>query len=155
MIDGCGSAQPPFIAIRFCVCWDLYDHDEIGLPNVPAIHFAELDYFSKALFFAHGRHRHSVTEEHLRKTRHTYFAMISYIDEKIGKLLNQLEETGLITRWSFSPLIMARCLVNAACGSNNVSGNGPQGFRLFYRHRGVGAASRSRPIHHWWIWRQH
>ncbi|MEL0132499.1 MAG: choline-sulfatase [Rhodobiaceae bacterium] len=75
--------------------WDLYDHDDIGLPDVPAIPFAELDYFSKALFFAHGRHRHTVTEEHLRKTRHAYFAMISYIDEKIGKLLDQLEETGL------------------------------------------------------------
>ena len=75
--------------------WDLYDHDKIGLPDVPAIPFAELDYFSKALFFAHGRHRHSVTEDHLRKTRHAYFAMISYIDDKIGKLLDQLEETGL------------------------------------------------------------
>lgn len=75
--------------------WDLYDHDEIGLPHVPAIPFAELDYFSKALFFAHGRHRHSVTEDHLRKTRHAYFAMISYLDEKIGRLLDQLEETGM------------------------------------------------------------
>ena len=75
--------------------WDLYDHDDIGLPDVPAIPFAELDYFSKALFFAHGRHRHSVTEDHLRRTRHAYFAMISYLDEKIGRLLDQLEETGL------------------------------------------------------------
>jgi len=75
--------------------WDLYEHEEIGLPDVPAIPFAELDYFSKSLFFAHGRHRHTVTEEHLRKTRHAYFAMISYLDEKIGRLLDQLEDTGL------------------------------------------------------------
>ena len=75
--------------------WDLYKHEEIGLPDVPAIPFAELDYFSKSLFFAHGRHRHTVTEEHLCKTRHAYFAMISYLDEKIGRLLDQLEETGM------------------------------------------------------------
>ena len=75
--------------------WDLYDEDEIALPDVPAIPFAELDYFSKALFFAHGRHRHTVTKDHLRKTRRAYFAMISYLDEKIGRLLEQLEETGL------------------------------------------------------------
>ena len=75
--------------------WDLYDHREIGVPDVPAIPFAELDYFSKALFFAHGRHRHSLTEDHLQKTRHAYFAMISYVDKKIGRLLDQLEETSL------------------------------------------------------------
>ncbi|MEL0205390.1 MAG: sulfatase-like hydrolase/transferase, partial [Alphaproteobacteria bacterium] len=87
------SPHTPFnVAQRF---WDLYDHEQIGLPEVPAIPFAELDYFSKALFFAHGRHRHSVTEEHLRKARHAYFAMISYLDEKIGNILDQLDETGL------------------------------------------------------------
>lgn len=75
--------------------WDLYDHDEIGLPEIAEIPFSELDYFSKALFFAHGRHRHRITKEHLQKTRHAYFAMISYLDEKIGRLLDQLHETGL------------------------------------------------------------
>lgn len=75
--------------------WDLYDHDEIGMPDVPEIPFAELDYFSKALFFAHGRHRHTITKAHIQKTRHAYFAMISYLDEKVGRLLDQLKETRL------------------------------------------------------------
>ena len=87
------SPHTPFnVSHRY---WDLYDHNNIGLPKVPAVPFRKLDYLSKALFFTHGRHRHSVTEEHLQKTRHAYFAMISYIDEKIGNILNQLEETGL------------------------------------------------------------
>ena len=87
------SPHTPFnVAQRF---WDLYDHQQIDLPDVPAIPFAELDYFSKALFFAHGRHRHSVTEEHLLRARHAYFAMISYLDEKIGNILGQLDDTGL------------------------------------------------------------
>ncbi len=75
--------------------WDLYDHDTIGQPTVGAIPFAELDYFSKALFFAHGRHRHTVTDAHIANTRHAYFAMISYLDEKVGRLLDQLDEVGL------------------------------------------------------------
>jgi choline-sulfatase len=75
--------------------WDLYDHDAIDPPTVGAIPFSDLDYFSKALFFAHGRHRHTVTDAHIAKTRHAYYAMISYLDEKIGRLLDQLEEIGL------------------------------------------------------------
>jgi len=74
--------------------WDLYDHDTIGQPTVGAIPFADLDYFSKALFFAHGRHRHTVTNADIANTRHAYFAMISYLDEKVGRLLDQLDEIG-------------------------------------------------------------
>ena len=73
--------------------WDLYNEDDINVPDVGPIPFDDLDYFSKSLFFAHGRHRHTITEEHIRKTRHAYYGMISYIDEKIGKIVNLLEET--------------------------------------------------------------
>ena len=87
------SPHTPFnVSQRY---WDLYDPNDIGLPEVPQIPFAQLDYFSKALFFAHGRHRHTVTDAHIALTRHAYFAMISYLDEKLGRLLDQLEETGL------------------------------------------------------------
>ena len=52
----------------FTVCqeyWDRYEADEIDEPSVSELPFEELDYHSKALFFAHGRHRHRVTKEHL------------------------------------------------------------------------------------------
>ncbi|MGI9521418.1 MAG: choline-sulfatase, partial [Hyphomicrobiaceae bacterium] len=86
------SPHTPFNVSR--KYWDLYDEVAINAPTVGSIPFDELDYFSKALFFAHGRHRHTVTDEHVRKTRHAYYAMISYIDEKIGRLLDQLDEVG-------------------------------------------------------------
>ena len=73
--------------------WDLYDEKDINPPDVSPIPFDDLDYFSKSLFFAHGRHRHTVTEEHIRKTRHAYYGMISYIDDKIGKIINLLDQT--------------------------------------------------------------
>ena len=87
------SPHTPFnVSQRY---WDLYDHKDIDLPAVSEIPFAQLDYFSKALFFAHGRHRHTITEDHLLNARHAYYAMISYLDEKLGAILDQLEETGL------------------------------------------------------------
>ena len=87
------SPHTPFnVSQRY---WDLYDHKDIDLPAVSEIPFAALDYFSKALFFAHGRHRHSITKDHLLNARHAYYAMISYLDEKLGQMLDQLDETGL------------------------------------------------------------
>ena len=85
------SPHTPFnVAQKY---WNLYDEQSINLPEVGPIPFDELDYFSKSLFFAHGRHRHKITEEHIRKTRQAYYGMISYVDEKIGKIIKLLEDT--------------------------------------------------------------
>lgn len=75
--------------------WDRYQDSEIDPPRVDALPFEELDYHSKALFFAHGRHRHEVTDDHLMAARHAYYGMISYIDDKVGQILDTLEMTGL------------------------------------------------------------
>ena len=85
------SPHTPFnVAQKY---WDLYDENNINMPDVGPIPFDDLDYFSKSLFFAHGRHRHTITEEHIRKTRHAYYGMISYVDEKIGRIIKLLEDT--------------------------------------------------------------
>ena len=73
--------------------WDLYENKNILLPEVGPIPFDELDYFSKSLFFAHGRHRHTITDEHILNTRRAYYGMISYIDEKVGRIVQLLEDT--------------------------------------------------------------
>ena len=74
--------------------WDRYESNEIDEPAVNELPFEELDYHSKALFFAHGRHRHRVTKEHLMAARQAYYGMISYIDDKVGHILDTLEKTG-------------------------------------------------------------
>ncbi|KAA3622537.1 MAG: choline-sulfatase [Proteobacteria bacterium] len=75
--------------------WDRYSVDEIDAPSVEPIAFEELDYHSRGLYFAHGRHLHDVTEAHVRNARHAYYGMLSYVDDKIGHLLDVLDETGL------------------------------------------------------------
>ena len=86
------SSHTPFVADR--QYWDRYAPAEIDLPTVGTLPFDQLDYASRALFFAHGRHRHRVTEDDLRRARHGYYAMISFIDDKVGEILAALEASG-------------------------------------------------------------
>jgi choline-sulfatase len=75
--------------------WDRYRHDDIDLPRVPEIAFEDLDALSQGLYYAHGRDQHTVTDDDIRNARHGYYGMISAIDDKIGRLLAQLDETGM------------------------------------------------------------
>ena len=75
--------------------WDRYSNDEIDLPPVGEIPFEDLDYHSRGLYFAHGRHLHQINEQHVRNARHAYYGMLSYLDDKIGRLMKVLDQTGL------------------------------------------------------------
>ncbi len=75
--------------------WNRYSPAEIDLPVVGPVPFERLDYHSRGLYFAHGRHLHEVTDEHTRNARHAYYGMLSYLDDKVGRLLDVLDQTGL------------------------------------------------------------
>ena len=74
--------------------WNRYSPQEIDMPAVGPLPFEQLDYHSRGLYFAHGRHLHEVTDEHTRNARHAYYGMLSYLDDKIGRLLDVLDRTG-------------------------------------------------------------
>ncbi len=85
--------HPPFVAPqRF---WDLYREDDIDAPRVPPIAYEDLDVHSQWLYVAHAQDLYSVSDAQVRRARHAYYGMVSYVDEKIGRILNVLEETGL------------------------------------------------------------
>ena len=75
--------------------WDLYNHDDIDMPCVPTMAVEEMDIMSRWLFYAHGGDLHNITDEHIRNARHAYYGMCTYIDDKIGKLLDTLESLNL------------------------------------------------------------
>lgn len=75
--------------------WDRYDHDEIEAPAVPPLALSEMDHLSRNLHYCQARHQFTVTEEHRRMARHGYYGMISYIDDKVGQMMDVLEKTGL------------------------------------------------------------
>lgn len=85
--------HPPFVAPQ--AHWDRYDAREIDAPRVAEIPYEQLDPHSQWLHLAHGQDRHTVTPAHVRRARHAYYAMASYVDEKIGRVLQALEATGL------------------------------------------------------------
>ncbi|MDX1285428.1 MAG: sulfatase-like hydrolase/transferase, partial [Draconibacterium sp.] len=83
--------------------WDLYNPDEIstapfaGIPEKSST--ASLHGSGEFNGYQLGEEKASlktnVSVEYARKIRHAYYACVSYIDEQVGKLLDELETLGL------------------------------------------------------------
>ena len=85
--------HPPFVAPQ--KHWDLYKREDIDSPRVPPIAYEDLDEHSQWLHIAHAQDIYSVSADQVLNARHAYYGMVSYVDEKIGRILNVLQETGL------------------------------------------------------------
>lgn len=85
--------HPPFVTAQ--EHWDRYRHDEIDMPKVAPIPLEELDEHSRWLHYAHAQNLYTVTDAHVRNARHAYYGMVSYIDDKVGRVLSTLEQCGL------------------------------------------------------------
>ncbi len=83
----------PYVTTR--KYWDRYRHDEVRMPAVGEIPLDEKDHLSRNLHFCQGRDEYRVSEDEVRNARHAYYGMISYIDDKVGRLLDTLRRTGL------------------------------------------------------------
>ncbi|WP_300062185.1 choline-sulfatase [uncultured Roseobacter sp.] len=73
--------------------WDLYEDCEHLLPEVPEIPYEEQDPHSQRIFDANDWRSFDITEENIRRSRRAYFANISYLDDKIGEILQTLDDT--------------------------------------------------------------
>jgi choline-sulfatase len=99
------EAPPFFLTVSFThphppfTCgqehWDLYDHAEIDMPKIGPIPLEQMDEASRYLFYGHRRDRYPVSEEAVRNARHAYYGMVSYIDDKIGRLMKALGDLEL------------------------------------------------------------
>lgn len=81
----------PYVARR--KYWDLYEECPALDPSVPAIPYEEQDSHSKRLMDACDHTAFDITDEHIRRARKGYFANVSYVDDKIGEILDVLERT--------------------------------------------------------------
>ncbi len=73
--------------------WDLYEDCEHLDPQVPAMAYDDHDPHSQRIFDANDWRSFDVTTDHIRRARRAYFANISYLDDKIGSVLDVLERT--------------------------------------------------------------
>lgn len=79
----------PYVARR--KYWDLYENSPALDPDVDAIPFDQQDPHSQRLLKACDYDAFEITPEQIRRARQGYFANISYIDDKIGEILDVLE----------------------------------------------------------------
>lgn len=81
----------PYVARR--QFWDLYNDCDHLEPENGAIPYADQDPHSQRLYEANDYTKFDIQDEDVRRARQGYFANISYIDNKIGGLLDVLERT--------------------------------------------------------------
>ncbi|EJL51335.1 choline-sulfatase [Rhizobium sp. CF122] len=79
----------PYVARR--KYWDLYENSPALDPDVDAIPFDQQDPHSQRLLKACDYDAFEITPEQIRRARQGYFANISYVDDKIGEILDVLE----------------------------------------------------------------
>ncbi|MYD09174.1 MAG: choline-sulfatase [Chloroflexi bacterium] len=72
--------------------WDMYPPAEMDLPEIPAGHLDQLHPMAQRLRTMFGFPQ--FPDDVVRRARAGYYALISYLDEKIGELLDVLVETG-------------------------------------------------------------
>ncbi len=73
--------------------WDLYADCEHLLPEVPAMAYEDHDPHAQRIFDANDWRNFDITEEDIRRSRRAYFANISYLDDKIGEVMEALRGT--------------------------------------------------------------
>lgn len=81
----------PYVARR--KYWDLYADCDHLQPDIPAIPYEDQDAHSKRIFDANDWRNFDITPRDIERSRRAYFANISYLDDKIGEILQVLEET--------------------------------------------------------------
>lgn len=81
----------PYVARRRF--WDLYEDCEHLSPTVPRVPYDAQDAHSKRLFDANDWRKFNIADSDVARARRAYFANISYLDDKIGEILQVLDDT--------------------------------------------------------------
>jgi choline-sulfatase len=76
--------------------WDLYEGVAELDPPVGDLGYDNQDPHSKRLIDACDSDKFEITREHIRRARQGYFANISYVDDKVGELLETLRATRML-----------------------------------------------------------
>jgi len=73
--------------------WDLYEDCAYLMPEVPAMAYDDHDAHSQRIFDANDWRNYTITDEQIKRSRQGYFANITYLDSKVGEVLEALETT--------------------------------------------------------------
>ncbi|GLP88031.1 choline-sulfatase [Tritonibacter mobilis] len=73
--------------------WDLYEDCDHLMPEVGDLGYDNQDPHSKRIFDANDWRNFDITDEDIRRSRRAYFGNISYLDDKIGEVMEALRGT--------------------------------------------------------------
>ncbi|MBZ9872636.1 choline-sulfatase [Mesorhizobium sp. BR1-1-9] len=76
--------------------WDLYENCQALDPETGFIAYDAQDRHSQRLYVASDYPSFQITPEQVRRSRRGYFANISYVDDKLGELLDVLKRTRML-----------------------------------------------------------
>lgn len=86
----------PFVTTR--AFWDLYEGVDIPGPEAPGLPVDQRDAWSRRYFLNIRQDEFDITNAQVARARRGYLAMISYFDNKLGQILDILEETGTLDK---------------------------------------------------------
>jgi choline-sulfatase len=75
--------------------WDLYDDAILPMPAIDSIPYAQQDPHSRRLLDVCNAERFDISQQNVRDARRAYFANLSYLDQKIGEILDVYRACGL------------------------------------------------------------
>ncbi|PXW80313.1 choline-sulfatase [Ruegeria sp. P4] len=73
--------------------WNLYEDCDHLMPEVGDLGYDNQDAHSKRIFDANDWRNFDITDEDIRRSRRAYFGNISYLDDKIGEVMEALRGT--------------------------------------------------------------
>ncbi len=74
--------------------WERYDAAAIDMPEVPSLPLDRMDPQTRRALQVSGLDTREISPEQVRVARHAYYAAVSYLDDKVGELLEVLQATG-------------------------------------------------------------
>ncbi|MEO1990073.1 MAG: choline-sulfatase [Martelella sp.] len=74
--------------------WDLYEDCDHLDPEIGTLDYDQQDNHAKRILDANDWHKATIDKQDIRNARRAYFANVSYIDDKIGEILEALDSVG-------------------------------------------------------------
>ena len=75
--------------------WERYRHDEIDMPITSVIVPDERDNQGRWLYSHYDRGECEITDEAIRNARHAYYGSVSFVDDRVGEVLDALKAAKL------------------------------------------------------------
>ena len=75
--------------------WNMYKDVDVPAPRVPAMAPEHMHPFDRWIQTHHEADAYPLTEEELIRNRRAYYGMVTYVDDKVGELVDELERLGL------------------------------------------------------------